>query len=265
MLAPLLGLTEHPHYTNDRYAQMESLAWAVVIAGVLVFVISRANGALLKRVIAAALGAMIVCWGALSYAQSFVWRDSETLFRYMLAELGNDPYHVDITWRLGKVYVDEGRPAEALPLLKETLRIYPVSPQALAYLEEACAALAEPTKGSAPDAATKRSLYMQVAEAYDRAAAASLQVEPMRLAAKYYGLAGDWEKAAARRETAIGLESEDGADRVELAKIYHEEHRDAEAREQLDFAVKSDATKATERERLLALWRATGTAPATMR
>ena len=33
MLVPLLGLTEHPHYTNDRYGQMEGLGFAVLLAG----------------------------------------------------------------------------------------------------------------------------------------------------------------------------------------------------------------------------------------
>ena len=265
MLAPLLGFSEYPHYTNDRYAQMESLCFAVMIAAALVFAASRARNALLRNGLPVVCGAMILCWGVLSHAQTLVWMNSDTLFQHMLSELGGDPYRADITWRFAVVYLGEGRPAEALPLLKETLRIAPTSPHGLLYLEQACRALAEPATGPAPDAATKRALYLQVAEAYDRAAAVAQQVDPMRIAAKYYGLAGEWNDAAARIETVISLETDDSADRLELARHYHGQHRDLEARQQLDLAVESDPAASKERERLLALWNATGAAPATTR
>jgi hypothetical protein len=263
LVFPFGGYFEHPHYPSDRYCYLQGVLWSVVICAALAWLWNRGW----RRTVRVGVGMGVALVGllcVLSAAQARIWHDNKALFTFVLAAMGNDPYRGDIDWRLAGAYLDEGEPAKAMPLLKETLRIYPLSPLALTYLEQAVGELANPSTGMPPDAVGKRSLYLQVAEAYDRAAAASLQVEPMRLA-KYYGMAGNWEKAAARRETAISMESEDGADRVELAKIYHEEHRDAKAREQLDLAVKSDATKAGERDRLLALWAGTGTGPATMR
>jgi tetratricopeptide (TPR) repeat protein len=265
MLAPLLGLSEHPHYTNDRYAQMESLVFAVLVAAALVFVATRERAALLKKIVPAVCGLIILCWGVLSYAQTRVWMNSEALFGHMLAELGDDPYRADIFWRLGVVYLEEGRAAEAVPLLKETLRGDPTNWHALSYLEQATLALANAQGGTPPNASTKQDMYRQVAQAYDRAGAIVQQTGPLRVAAKYYALAGDWADAAARLETVMSVETDESADRLELARIYHEAHRDADAREQLDLAVKADAKAAAERDRLLALWAATGTAPATMR
>jgi protein O-mannosyl-transferase len=264
LIFPFGGYFEHPHYPSDRYSYLQGVLGSVAVVMALAW-LWQSGRRMMAGVGMIAGVVMMASLAALSAMQTSVWHDNKALFQSVLAALGDDPYHADITWRLAVVYLEEGRPAEALPLLKETLRVYPVSPQGLLHLERACGALAEPATGPAPDAATKRALYLQVAEAYDRAAAVAQQVDPMRIAAKYYALAGDWSDAGARMEAVISLETEDGADRLELARIYHEQHRDPEARQQLDRAVKSDSAASKERDRLLALWNATGTAPATTR
>jgi tetratricopeptide (TPR) repeat protein len=119
VLAPLLGLTEHPYYPNDRYSYLEGMVWSAGLAGVIVACRSRAaRGAAL----AGAAGLIAVCAG-LSVRQIPVWRDSETLFRYVLQKVGATPYRADISFRLATVLEERGETAEAVALYEDSLRI----------------------------------------------------------------------------------------------------------------------------------------------
>ena len=121
LLVPTLGLTEHPHYTSDRYSLLAHVAIAV---GVAVFLcnLSRRNFARRWFVITAVL--IAVC-GVLSVRQTLVWRNSETLFRHMVKSLGDDPYRADILWRLGEVLAQQNKFADASAAYEECIRINP--------------------------------------------------------------------------------------------------------------------------------------------
>lgn len=122
LLVPVLGLTEHPHYANDRYNYLVAIPASVALTAVLM----RAWRAGIWRIpaFACAFAAIAFCCRA-SAAQVGIWRDSETLFRHMLAELGPDPYRADILRRLGTLFGREGRRAEAVAAYEEAVRAAP--------------------------------------------------------------------------------------------------------------------------------------------
>lgn len=133
LLVPMLGLTEHPHFTSDRYSFVPHLAFAMAAAAAIFKVSQRHRGWL----IVAAL--LVVVNAALSVRQAMVWRNSETLFRHMIQSLGNDPYRADILWRLGEVLALEKKYAEAAAAYEECIRVNPKSPNGYNGLGEVLA------------------------------------------------------------------------------------------------------------------------------
>ena len=122
LLVPMLGVSEHPHYTNDRYCYLAAIPWSVGVA-VLLLRCGRFPG-WRAAATAAAAGALVLC-GAASAAQIPIWRSSESLFHYVLAQLGSDPYRYDILTRLGKVQWGEGKLPEAEASFREAARVRP--------------------------------------------------------------------------------------------------------------------------------------------
>ena len=122
LLVPALGLTEQQHFTSDRYDYLPGLVWAMAIAAVLWKMSARP-----KRLAAGITCATVlaVFWAGLSWRQLPVWRDSPSLFGYMIAELGDDPYRGDLHWRLGWFYATEGKTDEAVRQYQASLRIQP--------------------------------------------------------------------------------------------------------------------------------------------
>ncbi len=121
-LAPVLGLTEHPHYANDRYSLVEGIFWSILAAGVLARLWER-QAARRAASLAALLTAAIL--GTLSVRQIGIWKNSLTLFEYMIARLGDDSYRSDIYLRLGVVQKQLGRWDDALESFHQVLRIDP--------------------------------------------------------------------------------------------------------------------------------------------
>ena len=119
LLVPVLGLTEQPHYPNDRYSYLPAVLWAPACAVGLVWLGARA----VRRTIFPAAGALILTLAALSVAQIGIWRSSETLFRYLLTHVGESAYRADVAVRLGEVLREQGRLQEAAEYYRETLRI----------------------------------------------------------------------------------------------------------------------------------------------
>ncbi len=122
LLVPVLGFTEHPHFTTDRYSYGVAVLISISISAILLSVWEheRFRVAALTLVGIAAL----IC-GTLGLKQTLVWKDSVTLFRHVLQTLGNHPYRGDIHWRLGIVLRENGRLDEAERELREATRIGP--------------------------------------------------------------------------------------------------------------------------------------------
>jgi tetratricopeptide (TPR) repeat protein len=122
LLLPALGLTEHPHYTSDRYDYIPGLAWALVLAGL--FWKLSARPALLVAGTACALAGAALC-AALSFHQLRIWRSTLSLFEHMVTELGDDPRRDDLRRRLGGFYANQGRADDAIRLYQTSLRLAP--------------------------------------------------------------------------------------------------------------------------------------------
>ncbi len=122
LLVPLLGLTEHPHYPNDRYNHISQILWSIVIAAVVVKGWTAAKPRWGRQwALAGAMGVLAF----LTVQQIQVWRNSEVFFRYILARLGPHWYACDIHWRLGIVLAEQRRTAEAISHFSEAVRIMP--------------------------------------------------------------------------------------------------------------------------------------------
>jgi protein O-mannosyl-transferase len=110
LLVPVLGLTEHPHYTSDRYHYFAGILWPIWIAYALAKAWPRAG---LRAASCALATGVVLILGGMSFRQTFIWKDSETLFRSMLSRLGSVPISGQIHRRLADVLLNHGRVNEA--------------------------------------------------------------------------------------------------------------------------------------------------------
>jgi tetratricopeptide (TPR) repeat protein len=130
ILVPVLGWTEHPHYPSDRYALLANITWAVAAAGALWSLRARRRGFLF----AVAAGLIVVAsLAVMSWRQTAIWRDSESLFTHAAEMLDGHRMQSDMLVRLGLTRAMEGQwllaahdfaraaranPAYALPQLR---------------------------------------------------------------------------------------------------------------------------------------------------
>jgi tetratricopeptide (TPR) repeat protein len=122
LMVPVLGLTEHPHYPNDRYSNLPGILTSIALAAALLQWCRTPKGRALALAGCLATAGLL---GALSVRQVGIWQSSHTLLRYQLARLGNDPYRFDIHWRLGRVLADQGNLDEAMTHYLASLSIVP--------------------------------------------------------------------------------------------------------------------------------------------
>jgi tetratricopeptide (TPR) repeat protein len=122
LLLSALGLTERTHIAGDRYDYMAALVWAVIVAAGL-WKISRPRWRAMGM--AAAL-ALAVFWGGLSFQQTRIWKNSETLFNHVFIELEDRAaFCATVHGYLGKHYADQGRVREASEQFQLSLQAQP--------------------------------------------------------------------------------------------------------------------------------------------
>jgi protein O-mannosyl-transferase len=126
LLFPMLGLTEHPHFPSDRYSYGAGILWSMLGAGLLLKLWGQPGA---RRASLSVLLVIAAILGTLSVQQTRVWRNSEALFRYVISELGNDPYRSDLHRRLGLYYSQTGRLQDALAEYQAALNISPGLPE----------------------------------------------------------------------------------------------------------------------------------------
>ena len=121
LLAPMAGLTERPHYTNDRYNYLAGIVWSLALAVGLV----RLESQIFRRTVAAIAVALILAFSVSSVAQLRIWRDSETLFAFLYHRTGHIVTRADLAFRLGDALRVQGRVVEAANYYRESLRLVP--------------------------------------------------------------------------------------------------------------------------------------------
>jgi hypothetical protein len=132
---PVLGLTEHPHFPNDRYSLGPGILLSLLIAGGLYQLANNRRRFLWGSGITA--GVIAVC-GVLGRQQTAVWRDTKTLYEHVLRNLGNHPYAAAVYWRWALERVREGQPDSAVAALRAAVVINPNDPAIHALLAKTC-------------------------------------------------------------------------------------------------------------------------------
>ena len=119
-LLPVLGLTkfdfQHHSTVADRYVYLGMLGPALLLA----FAVS--NGG---RTTAIVCGVLLVLLAARSHAQSYAWKNGESIFE---ATLETNRNSLIATRGLGLIALSEGRRADAEALFAATLRAHPDDP-----------------------------------------------------------------------------------------------------------------------------------------
>jgi protein O-mannosyl-transferase len=131
LLIPVLGLTEHPHYTPDRYSYLVGILFAIA-AGALLWKCWDAKRA--RTAVLATLSAVVAISSLLAFQQTFVWQNSIALFEKIIVTVGDHPYRGDVEWRLGAAYLHRGELELAEGHLRKSLEILPNCFQAHLYL-----------------------------------------------------------------------------------------------------------------------------------
>jgi tetratricopeptide (TPR) repeat protein len=121
-LLPVLGLLSvGTQLTADRYTYLPCMAWAV-LGGAAVLAGLRRLGTRGRSMLVAGLVAVPLLLGGLSWRQSSLWRDSETLFRYVLTLRQDIP---EVHNNLGFVLVNQRRIDEGMAEYRKALAIRP--------------------------------------------------------------------------------------------------------------------------------------------
>ncbi len=120
VLAPHLGLTERPYFSSDRYSYTAGICWSLLLAAAL------GQGKLDRRPLVAGMSLLLLgCFGVLSSQQIRIWQNSRVLFERTIARLGEDPYRVDLYYRLGVFHAERNRLAQAVESFQHALKTKP--------------------------------------------------------------------------------------------------------------------------------------------
>jgi protein O-mannosyl-transferase len=130
ILAPVLGIAQSgPQLVADRYSYLSCLSWALLAAGAIFFyrvpAKARRISGLIHFVVAVAVVGTVFMLSSLTWAQTKLWRDSRTLWEYVLsvtpnASLGH--YH------MGIIFEDQGKVDEALRSYRRSVILNPGRP-----------------------------------------------------------------------------------------------------------------------------------------
>jgi len=132
LLFPVSGIFHAGiHLTADRYSYLSCMPWAILAGAAFLRLWTAGTEDRLNR--AAFITLVGICilaiagWAGLSRRQSRVWRDSETLWRRVLAL---DPNCAMAYTNLGNIAMDRGQSAQATEYFQHALEIQPDFPYA---------------------------------------------------------------------------------------------------------------------------------------
>jgi tetratricopeptide (TPR) repeat protein len=139
LLVPMLGLTEHPHYSSDRYNYIESILWSVLAAFALA-ALWRSRWRWTGGIAIALAGVLAF----LSIAQVPLWRTKITFYQGSIDQLLREGNKIDRGWAglqyswLGLSFAEESRVEEAVDSFSRALKITPEQTQARENLLSLC-------------------------------------------------------------------------------------------------------------------------------
>jgi tetratricopeptide (TPR) repeat protein len=131
LTAPFIGPTQHPHYTNDRYAY--------IMGGVLALAIAMGFFQLIRRRelrLTCVVAALLLCgfFGWQSRVQTFFWNNSLNLHSWMAEKIEGHPEAALHELSAAKIFVLLDRPNDALPPIRRAVSVEPKNADNWAYL-----------------------------------------------------------------------------------------------------------------------------------
>ena len=136
LLLPILGIAQSgPQIVADRYSYLACLGWAMLAgAGMLHAWRLWVNGRIGPRLFisAAGLGAVILIGlGFMTWQQTQIWHDSETLWRHALAVAERSRFKSSVAhYNLGKIVGSQGNLTEAIEHYRQALKVDPAHAKA---------------------------------------------------------------------------------------------------------------------------------------
>lgn len=254
LLTPVLGLFDQPHYPSDRYSYLQGVVWSAVAAAALVSLHDRLRTRIRPIALLLAPACLLVASAVATARQVRVWTDSETLFRHILAGLGENLYKADIHERLGKYYLVQGRFADAIAQFDQTLALFPDEPQVLHLKGTALIRMAGDAAGGRQPTQASIRLFLDAAVLLDRSAAIHPMPEVLGAAGLALAYARQFRPAEERFVRGLQLAPGDFRLRSGLGMVLYRQGRTAEAREQLELAIRAAPELADQREQIVRGW-----------
>jgi Flp pilus assembly protein TadD len=149
LLVPVLGLTEHPHFSSDRYSYIPGIAWSVLALGLLLKLPEgrwRGAGLAVALVLAGVLG-------VLSHRQVSTWQNTASLYEHTIEALGDHPFRYSFQVQLARLYKQQRNYPRALDYYSEIAARNPHRQDVFKDLGEVLVAMGEP--GRAAEAYTE--------------------------------------------------------------------------------------------------------------
>ncbi|HRY30360.1 MAG TPA: tetratricopeptide repeat protein [Elusimicrobiota bacterium] len=123
LIAPTSGLFQRGiQIAADRYSYASCGGWALLAGAALRWAMQKFPSVAWRRGVLAGAAAVSAVLGASTWAQTHVWRDSETLWRHVLRV---QPHSAVAHYNLGVILSEQHREDEALRHWEETLRYDP--------------------------------------------------------------------------------------------------------------------------------------------
>ncbi len=125
-LLPVLGLVHNgPQIAADRYTYLATLSGALLGGGATLWgrrmLAERWPGGIARHAPAAIAALAVIALATLTWSQTKVWRDSETLWRHALV---TSPSSIAYA-KLGVLRDEKGRPSEAIAYFRDALSLHP--------------------------------------------------------------------------------------------------------------------------------------------
>lgn len=127
VLAPVLGIVKTgPQLVAERYSYLSCLSWAALAGGVLLYLTEgsgREGGSTMFARAAMVLATSVsIIFGALTWQQTAVWRDTDTLWSHVLQL---NPKSSIAHYNLGRFLAARGKHSEAITHYRQALSIRP--------------------------------------------------------------------------------------------------------------------------------------------
>ena len=255
LILPFGGYMEHPHYPSDRYSYLAGVLW---IGGAMAVGLAwwpKWRSVLRPWALGGAMaGLLALALLANTYTQN--WENGEYLFKYVISDLGTDPYVVDLHVRLSWYYLTNGRFAECGQQIDRALTMQPHHAQALHVKGMLLLKLAERGQAAQRPAGEWRPMYLQAAHVLEQEFQQTAAFNTLLTIGYSYTMAREWDRALTALTNAVRMNPQHVDAHLLLGTALAQAgHRD-QAAEQLEIAIQLAPSLAPRREALRAAWAA---------